>query len=308
MAAVIVSTAAFAAGLALTLLASELLARGLTRLGAKAGISEGLIGLLSALGADSPELSSAVVAILAGARDVGVGVVLGSNLFNLAALLGLASLVAGGVRIRREPLLLDALAGLLVLLLAGLLISGWLAPLAATVAMLVVFAAYSVMLATPRPAHDAPPVTGGSWLPVFLLPFALAGVSGGSFVVVHSALSLALALHLSAAVVGTLVLAVLTSLPNLWVALHFARSDRGTALFSAAMNSNTINLAGGLALPALVLGLGSAGRSHGDFFWLILLTVLAVVMPLRRGRLGRVAGALLVGLYLVFVLLKLLGV
>ncbi len=72
------------AGLAITLAASELLARGLTRLGTKVGFSEGLLGLLAGLGADSPELSSAVIAIAAGAGSVGVGVVVGSNLWSPA--------------------------------------------------------------------------------------------------------------------------------------------------------------------------------------------------------------------------------
>src|ERR1700740_1920196 len=110
----ILTGAEFAAGLAITLAASELLVRGLTRLGTKMEFSEGLLGLLSALGADSPELSSAVIAIVAGAGAVGVGVVVGSNLFNLAALLGLSALVAGGVRIRRAALVFDAAAGVLI--------------------------------------------------------------------------------------------------------------------------------------------------------------------------------------------------
>ena len=53
------------------------------------GLAAGLLGLLTALGADAPEISSASSALFAGASEVGVGVILGSNLFNLAALHGL---------------------------------------------------------------------------------------------------------------------------------------------------------------------------------------------------------------------------
>src|SRR4029077_16280647 len=120
----ILTLAEFLLGLTVTLAGSELLARGLTRLGTKLDLSEGLIGLLAALGADSPELSSAVIAILAGAGDVGVGVVVGSNLFNLAALLGLSAIVVGGVRVRRGPLLLDAAVGMGVTLAAALMVAG----------------------------------------------------------------------------------------------------------------------------------------------------------------------------------------
>ncbi|HLZ95085.1 MAG TPA: hypothetical protein VKT20_07130 [Candidatus Dormibacteraeota bacterium] len=47
IASAVLTVVEFAAGLAITLAGSELLARGLTRLGAKLGFSEGLLGLLS---------------------------------------------------------------------------------------------------------------------------------------------------------------------------------------------------------------------------------------------------------------------
>jgi cation:H+ antiporter len=320
----------FVIGLAATLAASELLARGLTRLGSKLGFSEGLLGLLAALGADSPELSSAVIAILAGAGDVGVGVVVGSNLFNLAALLGLSAIVARGVRIRRGPLLLDAAVGLAVMLAAAVLVAGLASPALVAMVVLPLSLAYAIALAAPRrwlshfrpllggvpqnlvevayeAAHDRPVTAHASWVPVLLLPAALLGVVGGSYAMVHAALAAGPWLHLSRSVLGIVVLAALTSLPNLWVALHFARTDRGTALFSAAMNSNTINLVGGLIVPALFVGVGIAHGSLGYFGWLLDLTLLAVLAPLPHRRLSRAAGAAIITLYLIFAALKLAG-
>jgi len=317
-------------GLALTLASSELMARGLTRLGTKLGLSEGLIGLLAALGADAPELSSAVIAILAGAGDVGVGVVVGSNLFNLAALLGLSALVVGGVRVRRGPLFLDAAAGVGITVAGAYLVAGLVPIQAVTVVAFAVAVGYALILAAPpgwrrrisrlftgtpkdlsevayEVSHDMPAKTHGSWLPVYLLPAAVAGVVIGSFVMVHEALAAAPLLHLSTAALGTVVLAALTSLPNLWVALHFARNDRGTALFSAAMNSNSINLLGGLILPALFVGTAMARSSLAPFGILLSLTLLAVVAPMPRGRLGRVAGAAIIAPYLLFAGLTLAG-
>jgi cation:H+ antiporter len=327
----VLTLAGFLAGLAVTLAASELLARGLTRLGSKMGFSEGLLGLLGALGADAPELSSAVIAILAGAGQVGVGVVVGSNLFNLAALLGLSALIAGGVRVRRGPLLLDAAVGLAITLVVGGMVVGLLPAAGAALLAFPLAAAYALLLATPRRrrprlgrlrssvpqsvvevayevSHDQPAVTHGSWLPVLLLPPALLGVVVGSFAMVHEALAAESWLHLSADVLGTVVLAALTSLPNLWVALHFARTDRGTALFSAAMNSNTINLLGGLVLPALFVGTAMARGAASPFVWLLDLTVLAVLPPLVHGRLGRIAAVAMIAVYLAFVGMRMAGI
>lgn len=325
----IVTIVGFIAGLIITLAASELLARGLTRLGTKMGFSEGLLGLLAALGADSPELSSAVVAILAGAGSVGVGVVVGSNLFNLAALLGLSAIVARGVKIRRGPLVLDAAIGLLVAVAAASMVAGVASPVSVALFVIPLAAVYVIVLAVPRmrlrrfqllmtglPHHlievpyeasrDRPSARHGSWVPVLLLPLALAGVVGGSFVMVHEALLAQHWLRLSDAVLGSLVLAALTSLPNLWVALHFARANRGTALFSAAMNSNSINLLGGLMIPALFFGLGASHGSLLYFTWLIILTLLAVLAPLARGRLSPAAGGVIIAIYLVFAALRVL--
>src|SRR2546430_16753303 len=95
--------------------------RGLDRLGARLGLSGALLGLLTALGADTPEISSAVASLQARARDVGLGVVLGSNIFNLAALLGLSAVLAGRVSVRREGLVLDGGGGLLATLVAAAL-------------------------------------------------------------------------------------------------------------------------------------------------------------------------------------------
>lgn len=321
----ILTFAGFTFGLAVTLAASELFARGLTRLGTKLGFSEGLLGLLAALGADSPELSSAVIALLAGAGSVGVGVVVGSNLFNLAALLGLSAIVARGVTIRRGPLILDAAVGLLVTLAAAAMVGGVESPVMTAAIIFPIAAAYVVVLAVPRgqfrsvvpknvveipyeATHDLPRSSHESWVPVLLLPLALAGVVAGSFVTVHEALAAQAWLHIPDAVVGTIVLAALTSLPNLYVALHFARTSRGTALFSSAMNSNTINLVGGLIVPALWIGTGSARGSMPYFIWLIDLTLLAVVAPLPRSRLSRGAGAIIIAIYLIFVVLRVLGI
>jgi cation:H+ antiporter len=282
------------------LAASELLTTGLSRLGVKLGLAEGLIGLLAALGADAPELSSSITALASGAREVGVGVLLGSNLFNLAALLGFSALVAGRIRLPAAELRIDAAAGIALLLLAAGLVTGLLPPVLALLPGLVLFGLYALALyrTAPDPVTD-PGVR--SWTPVWLLLPAIAGVVLGSVLTVGAALRLAPSLHLSGWLLGSVVLAGLTSLPNLYVALRFAQAGRGTALMSAATNSNSLNLLGGLMIPALIIG-GAAARTGAlDLTWLLAVTCLAVGLPLMRGSISRWGGLLIVAAYLAFV-------
>src|SRR5215510_15369255 len=97
---------AFLVGTVVSLLTSFLLVSRLERVGERIGLSEALLGMVAALAADSPEVTAAVTAIAHHQQRVGAGVILGSNVFNLAALLGLGAVVAGRVGLHRKVVLL----------------------------------------------------------------------------------------------------------------------------------------------------------------------------------------------------------
>src|SRR5206468_11086508 len=107
----------FVASLAATLAAAAYFARTLDRLGVRVGLPEALLGLLTAVAADGPEITSAIVAHVKGAGGVSLGVVVGSNVFNLAAMLGLSALIVGRIRLRREALSVEGVVALLVTLI-----------------------------------------------------------------------------------------------------------------------------------------------------------------------------------------------
>ena len=331
-----VAAVVFVFSLALTLAASEVLVRGLDRLGARVGLSEGLLGLLTALGADTPEISAALAALHAGARDVGLGVVLGSNIFNLAALLGLGAVLAGRVRVRREGLLLDGGVAFAATLLAAALVPRLLSPVLAVAALIVLFVPYLVVLAVPprrlfgltaldgvgrflavavsevdHEAAEDPRVgqAAGPWRPVFLILPALAVIVGGSVGLVQAALTLAAVWRLPAGLVGAVVLAGLTSLPNAYAAARLALQGRGVAVVSETLNSNTINILAGVALPALVYGPGSAagGTAGGTFLdlaWLLGMTALVLALLARPRGLTRPGGVAVIIIYLLFVVVR----
>jgi hypothetical protein len=87
--------------------ASVVLVACLERVGERWRLSEALLGLVVALAADGPEITSAITAMVSGQRAVGVGVVIGSNVFNLAALLGLGAIIAGRLALPRVSVALE---------------------------------------------------------------------------------------------------------------------------------------------------------------------------------------------------------
>src|SRR5690242_18117157 len=105
----------FLASTALMLVAAAQFARRLDHIGLQLGLPEALLGLLTALAADAPEISSAIAALVQHDHAVAVGVVVGSNAFNLAAMLGLSAVVTARVRARHETLEIEAFVGLWLL-------------------------------------------------------------------------------------------------------------------------------------------------------------------------------------------------
>src|SRR5207248_8174291 len=89
-----------------------------------------------------------------------------------------------------------------------------------------------------------------------ILP-ALAIIVVGSIGMVDAALRLSERWSVPDVIVGIIVLAILTSLPNAFTAVRLAFQGRGSALVSETLNSNTVNLVFGVAIPALFVTLGS---------------------------------------------------
>jgi len=325
-----VSTAAalllFAVGLGVSLGASEFLVRGFGRLGANVGLAAGLVGLLTALGADAPEISSAITALLSGAKDVGLGVILGSNLFNLAVLLGFSAVVAGRVSFRRILVALDGGVALWATLVVGAMLLVGLAPIVALVLLLAVFLFYVFLLAAEphwvdrlllprrtrhrlvaaaRVIHGDLERTGparDSWGPVWWIVPSIAAIVVGSVAMVNGALVLGDHWHLSRIFLGAVLLAAITSLPNAYAATRLALSGNGTAVVSLAFNSNTLNLLAGIALPAVVIGgLASAPGAMADIAWLTALTLVAIGLGYVGRGLNRWSGLVLIIAYVMFI-------
>jgi hypothetical protein len=103
-------------------------------------------------------------------------------------------------------------------------------------------------------------------------------------------------------ITGGLVLAVVTSLPNAVSAVYLARRGRGAAVLSTALNSNAINVVGGLLIPASLAGFGpGSGQDTLVAAWYTGLTVVALALAYRGRGLGRSSGTAIIAGYVAFV-------
>jgi cation:H+ antiporter len=320
----------FLVSLAVTLGAARLFARRLDRLGVRFGFPEALIGLLTAVAADGPNVSSALFALAKGAHDVGVGVLVGSNTFQLAAMIGLSALIAGAVRLARETLLLEGVVGLIITVLATILLLRWVSPVVAVILSLLVVLPYLVLVIAgqrlserpgsrlrrlahalhehPGPEQPAVASTNPTHHLLALIVLDVVLIIAGSAGMVEAALKLGGDWHIPNTVLGVLILAPLTSLPNAITAIRLGLAGRGAALVGETFNSNSINLGVGVIAPSLLVtfaALSSVDKQQLGF--LLVMTVAAIALLARRDGMRRPEAAVLVVLYFAFVAGTLVG-
>ena len=321
----------FLAGVGVSLGASWVLVQRLERVGQRFGFSEALLGLVAALAADAPEITAAVTALAHHDRRIGAGVVLGSNAFNLAALLGLSALVAGSIVLHRRVVLMNGAVAVWTAALCVLAVTGVLSVVGALVLELLVFVPYAVLLGAGTSLLARLPVLHAcsDWLAqaigeeeieledaihpsrggprdAALALAALAVVVAASIAMEQEASTLGRDWSIAPIIVGGLVLAAVTSLPNAVAGIYLAARGRGAATLSTALNSNLLNALAGLLIPASIIGLGSPSSQTTLVVTAYAgLTALALVTAHVDHGLRRTAGAAIIAAYGVFVALLL---
>lgn len=142
-------------------------------------------------------------------------------------------------------------------------------------------------------------------LGVFL---ALVSIVLASIGLVRSAIILGAHSKIPKPVLGTILLAALTGVPNAVTGAQLALRGRGSAVLSEALNSNTLNLIAGASIPVLVLGMGTlSSRTSFSLWWMVGMTLLALGFSFAQKGLGGKGGALLMSIYAAFVLAVILG-
>jgi cation:H+ antiporter len=322
----------FVVGAVVSLATSWVLVSRLERVGERLGLSEALLGVVAAFAADAPEITASITALAHHQATIGAGVVLGSNVFNLAALLGLGAVVAGRIRLHRKVVVFSGIVAMLVAVTCLFSVGGQLSAGTGLAVVLVILVPYVVLLGAHRRILGR---TGPAKNPVAWLSAAIVeeeseleeaihprrGTAGdaleaaGTLLVVvaasvameRGAASLGVHFGIPDIVIGGLVLAAVTSLPNAVSAIYLARRGRGAAALSTALNSNSINVTAGLLIPAAIIGLARpSGSGLLVAGWYVGLTALTLVLAYSGHGLRRISGAVIIAAYALFVVVLLI--
>ncbi len=301
--AVFANLAQIAASLVLLYFGGGCLIRGASTLASRLGVSPLAIGLtVVAFGTSAPELVVSLDAALSGANDISVGNVVGSNIANVALILGLAALVrpcfADAKLVRIDaPIMIAASVALAVILANGTAsrIEGSLLLLA-----LVGYSIFTFWEARREPepireeiASAAPQRISGASAGAALVLVGLGLLAGGGHLLVAAAVEFAASLGVSQAAIGLTIVAVGTSLPEFATSVLASIRGHGDIAIGNVVGSNIFNILGILGFTSLLHPL-----EMGEITWLDLGTMLGlaclVTALIHTGRrLGRVEGSLL---------------
>jgi cation:H+ antiporter len=313
---VLTSLAAVIFGFAVLIWSADRFVYGAAALARNLGVSPLLIGLtVVGFGTSAPELLVSAFAAAQGNPGLAVGNAIGSNIANVALILGIAALVSplvvGSRILRREmPLLLGvmAFAGLLlfrdgylgrldgVLLLAGL----------AGVLAWVILDGLRGRSDSTDPIHaefdreipkEVPTPRALIWLALGLLLLLVS-----ARVLVWGAVNVAETLGVSDLLIGLTIIAIGTSLPELAASVVAVRHGEPDIAIGNVIGSNIFNLLGVLAFPGLLHPAAVPGEVlTRDFPVMVGLTVLFLLMAFRfrrPGRIGRPGGLLLLAAFM----------
>ena len=293
-----------AGGLVLLAGAAHVLVKGAAALALRFGLSPLVVGLtVVAFGTSAPELVVSVQSALEGAGGIAVGNVVGSNVANVALILGVAALVRPiasdpGVLRRDLPVLLAATAlGAAVLLdrevgrLEGV----------ALLLCLIAYLTWSVRAGHSDLEAETPSAPSSAVKDAAFVVAGLAGLVVGADVFVGGAVRLAEAAGVSNAVIGLTVVAVGTSLPELATSMVAAFRGESEIAVGNVVGSNLFNVLGILGVGALVRPLAAPGLEVVDVAVMVVVTAAVVPMMVSGRRLVRLEGAALVAGYVAYV-------
>jgi cation:H+ antiporter len=301
-------------GLALLVWSADKLVFGAAALARNFGIAPLVIGMtILAMGSSAPEMMVSATAALSGKSDTAVGNVLGSNIANIALILGITAIIkplsiSSGVLRRELPLMM------VVTLLAGALLWDSYLGLNEGIVLVVLFVAFlAVMLKISRSQKNSGDalieeqeseipegVPNGKaifWVIVGLILLPLA-----ADILVNNAVIIAKHFGMSDLVIGLTIIAVGTSLPELAASLAGVMKGEDDMAVGNIIGSNVFNILAVMGIPGIlnptVLNENVMGR---DFWVMLAVSILLVVMALGKSRsINRIEGSALLIIFVVY--------
>ncbi len=292
-------------GFALLIKGADFFVEGSASVAKRLKIPGVIIGLtVVAFGTSTPEASVSIAAAINGNNGIAVGNVIGSNIFNLLAILGLCGLVAT-LDVDKDILKRDYIFSVIVTLdLGGMLFIGSDINRIEGIILLLLFAYFlfytiSAALKDRNQASDNYKVLPAWQSATYIIGGLVAIIFGGN-IVVKSASFIASEFGLSDSLIGLTIVAIGTSLPELVTSFVATKKGESGIAVGNVVGSNIFNIIFILGMSASIKPISVDIFSLYDVIFLVISTLVVWWLAGNDGKIKRLEGALLLLMYLAY--------
>ena len=264
-----------------------------------------IVGLtIVALGTSAPEAAVSITSSLTGSNALAVSNVIGSNMFNILMVIGIAALL-GELVMEKQVLEKDLpfLVGI-TLLWAVFIVIGWDITNIEGIILLAIMVAYIAYLVySTKKSGGATEVEKPKYSLPYSIIFILVGLAGiviGGDLVVDSASAIAIAFGMSETLVGLTIAAIGTSLPELVISLTALKKGENQMVIGNVIGSNIFNILFVLGASSAISAIPLDSGMLIDVILMIFVTVLCFTFGKTQEKYDKKEGAILVILFIAY--------
>ncbi|MEE1032796.1 MAG: calcium/sodium antiporter [Ruminococcus sp.] len=271
------------------------------------GIPQLVIGLtIVAMGTSAPEAAVSITAALKGNAEITVGNVVGSNILNILIILGLASAITS-IAVAKTTIKYEIPFMLIVtLLLLGMGATGGTINRVEGVVLWIFFILYLLymgwMAKTGQAASDEISVQGSIGKMLVMVVIGLVLIVWGSDVTVDAATSLARIFGMSERFIGLTIVALGTSLPELFTSVSAARKGKADIAIGNIVGSNIFNILFVVGTSALIIPVAFVSSFIVDCLVAVAAGVILWLFVFKKQKLTRTGGIVMLVCYALYFL------
>lgn len=285
------------------------LVKGSTEIALKANVSHLVIGLtIVAFGTSAPELVVSINASLTGQGDIAIGNIVGSNIFNIAVILGISAVIHP-LQAKRQLTRIDIpLLILATIVLTVLFWNGTLNRLEGSIFLIGIILYTTFSLYYSRKHEEKVEKSIGElekqpepwYKDILYLGGGLAILIFASHLLVNNAVSIAQELGVSEAVIGLTIVAAGTSLPELATSLVAALKKNPDIAIGNIVGSNLFNILAIVGTSSVIHPIVAKNVNYIDLLVMLGLTLLLLPVVKSGQKISRAEGWVLIVIYLCY--------
>ncbi|GAB4307951.1 MAG: calcium/sodium antiporter [Methanobacteriaceae archaeon] len=303
----------FIISLLILIKAADVFVENLVEMGRSLGISQVILGItVAAAGTSLPEFGSAIISVLTGNPDLGVGVVIGSNIWNIAGIIGIAASISCVISTNRDEIKRDGIMVLLTsIILLFCMILGDINAITGII-LISIYAFYLYILIKKQQKyfkdHEKTKTADAKSLNykiILLTIISFLALIISARILVFSAVEIASLAQIPEIIVGLFGLAIGTSMAELVVTVASARKNMCSLAVGTVLGSNIFNILIGIGVPALFVKIPVEPLSILiDAPVLIIITIILLLFMRSKMELSRLEGLTLILIYVVYAFLR----